>query len=58
MYYYSAHDSSITAFLVALNLTESKNNGWPPFAADIIIELWKNDDGYFLRVFYCDDVSI
>jgi hypothetical protein len=34
---------------------------WPPFGADIQIELWKNEetsnDNYFVRVFYLGKVS-
>lgn len=35
---------------------------WPPFAADVVIELWKavdaetNSNEYFVRVLYCDEV--
>lgn len=33
------------------------NESWPPFAAHIEIELWKNlreNNEYFVRVYYCD----
>jgi len=64
IYYYSAHDSSLNAFFVAFDLTDEKNNGWPPFGADITIELWKKNTNisqndankYFLKVFYCSEV--
>lgn len=65
--YYSAHDSTIAAVLVALNRNNKHKMEyhWPPFAADIQIELWKNDveknnsndENYFIRVYYLGKVS-
>ena len=43
-------------------LINEDNEFWPPFAADIIFELWKeldeksNKDTYFVRLFYCGEV--
>lgn len=63
MIYYSAHDSTIAALLSALNLDNTRQIEyiWPPFGANIIIELWKNDkklsnkqDNYFIRVLYLE----
>jgi hypothetical protein len=38
---YSAHDTTIMPILAMLNL---EVNGWPPFAADIIFELYEDAD--------------
>lgn len=62
--YYSAHDSTLNALLIAFNL-EHENMLWPPFAADLIIEVWKenasktlnNKDDYYINIRYCGRVS-
>lgn len=69
--YYSGHDSTIGALIVALNRRNITNveYHWPPFAADIQIELWKakninkeniiNDKkyDYYIRICYLGKVS-
>lgn len=55
--YFSAHDSSLNAILCAFDYMNDSNESWPPFAAHIEIELWKNlreNNEYFVRVYYCD----
>ena len=63
--YYSAHDSTLNSLLIALDL-EHKNHLWPPFGADLIIELWSkpakpNDSpaklksNYYIKIFYCGE---
>ena len=59
---YSAHDSSLNALLVALDYYSNDDNHiWPPFAADLAIELWKKVENenkkYFIKIFYCGEVS-
>ena len=49
--YYSAHDSTIGAVLGAFNLTQWR---WPPYASNILIEMWKPEDNseHFVRFIY------
>ena len=64
--YYSAHDSTLSALLVAINLgNENKMDyHWPPFAASIIIETWKSNkettknsnEDYYVKVYYLEKV--
>ena len=65
-HYLSAHDSTINAILVALNVDQKQLYTWPPFAADIVIELWKKTkessssetvDDYFIQAHYCNQVG-
>lgn len=41
--------------MCALDLINDSNQSWPPFAAHIEIELWKNEKkkDYLIRVYYC-----
>jgi len=63
--YYSAHDSTLNALLVAFDAINDSNHSWPPFAADLIIELWKSnekshdnkDSNYFIKLIYCGEVT-
>ena len=56
--FYSAHDSTLNALLVAFDLIDEKNHSWPPFAANLIIELWKNADlDYSVKLIYCGQVT-
>ncbi|KAH9509675.1 hypothetical protein Btru_044223 [Bulinus truncatus] len=52
---YSSHDSTLTALLEALGLWEGQ---WPPFAADIRLELYKevDRDQWYVRVLYLGKV--
>jgi len=62
--YFSAHDSTLSALLVAINLgNENKMDyHWPPFAASIIIETWKSNketnknsnEDYYVKVLYLE----
>ncbi len=57
LYYYSAHDTTLNGILLALDLID-ENHSWPPFAAHLVFELWKDTDksDYFIKVFYCGKV--
>ena len=41
MYIYSAHDSTIA---VLAQYFESQDHTWPPFASNLIIEVWESDE--------------
>jgi hypothetical protein len=65
MHYYSAHDTTLNGILIGLDLVDIDEHSWPPYAADITIEIWKNSDAqctnqnnYFIRVYYCDKVGL
>lgn len=48
---YSAHDSTLTMLQVAMGIF---NHRWPPYAADLCLELYKNSaDQAYVRVMYC-----
>lgn len=55
--YYSVHDTTLNALLNAFEMIDEENQQWPPFAADIIIELWKEEakPEYFVKFFYCGE---
>jgi len=59
--HFSAHDSSLNALLVAFDYLNDENHYWPPFAADLAIELWKRVEDekrkYYIRLFYCGEVG-
>ncbi|KAJ2254315.1 hypothetical protein GGI13_002228 [Coemansia sp. RSA 455] len=49
---YSGHDSTIWPLLAALQAS-NKNMLWPPYASNILFELWKKNDGSrVVRVIY------
>lgn len=58
--YYSVHDTTLNALMHSFEIIDEDTEVWPPFAADVVIELWKdvdaetNNNEYFVRVFYCD----
>ena len=65
--YFSTHDSTVLALLTSLNLVYENNYRWPPFAAALKYELWKNGkkmsdkskdalDNYYVRIFYLGQV--
>jgi hypothetical protein len=65
MFYYSAHDTTLNGILLGLNLIDEKTHTWPPFAAHIRIEVWRECDNYidkkpkyFIKFFYCDEVIL
>jgi lysosomal acid phosphatase len=45
MVMYSAHDTTVANFLMALGLFHPPHN--PPFRSLVLIELWKNDLGKY-----------
>lgn len=57
--HFSAHDTTLNALLNSFELIDSENEQWPPFAADIAVELWKELDEtnnkyeYFVKLYYC-----
>jgi len=54
MYIYSCHDSTVAALLLALGCYD---NEWPPYAADIAFELYKDaDGGHWVKLRYCSKV--
>ncbi|KAK0057128.1 lysophosphatidic acid phosphatase type 6 [Biomphalaria pfeifferi] len=54
VFLYSGHDTTLAPMLVALGIWDFR---WPPFAANIIYELYKQSDTseYFVRVLYCGE---
>ena len=59
LHYYSAHDTTLNGILMSLGLIDEKTHVWPPFAADITVELWKEESNhYFIRFYYCGKVNI
>ncbi|GFS02843.1 lysophosphatidic acid phosphatase type 6 [Elysia marginata] len=48
---YSSHDSTMSSLMESLGIW---NNEWPPFASDIRLELYRQEDGtdYFVRVLF------
>lgn len=47
---YSAHDASLDMFL---SVVAEPDLPWPPFASNVLIELWQQMDGTFVvRIFY------
>ena len=52
---YSVHDSSLLPMLVAMGCFDGQ---WPPYAADIRIELYvDNQQDHWVKILYCDKVS-
>jgi Histidine phosphatase superfamily (branch 2) len=52
---YSAHDTTIGAFLTTLNLEPGVyNNAQPPYASHVYVELYKDGTSYFVRTFFND----
>lgn len=50
LYLYSCHDSTLMALLGAIGIFDNK---WPPFAADLRIELYEDSEGQqFVKVLY------
>lgn len=54
---FSTHDSTMTGLLEAFGLWDCE---WPPFGANIRIELYRdmNSPEYYVRVLYCGEVRI
>jgi len=54
--FYASHDTTIICFLSVLGIFD---NLWPPFVANIIVELYKDDNGKrFIRVLHNREVVI
>ena len=66
-HFYSAHDSSLNALLVALDLINDNDDGCsfsaPPYAADFLIEVYtrkrnkQKEKKYYVKTFYCNEVN-
>jgi len=55
MYLYSCHDSTLTALLLALGCYDDR---WPPYAADVAFELYKDVEGrHWVMIRYCGKVT-
>ncbi|KAK9767187.1 hypothetical protein K7432_003186 [Basidiobolus ranarum] len=50
---FSGHDDTIFGLL---GLLKAKDMRWPPFASNIIFELWKSHKNYYVRVLYNGEV--
>ncbi len=58
LHYYSAHDTTLNGILMSLDLIDENTHVWPPFAANITVELWKDEsNNYFIRFYYCGKVN-
>ncbi|KAJ3280202.1 Acid phosphatase-like protein 2 [Borealophlyctis nickersoniae] len=59
VYYYSAHDTTISALLGVLRGDDRR---WPPYASSLVWEVWRPDEGgedqgeHLLRLIYNGDV--
>ncbi|XP_031634102.1 prostatic acid phosphatase-like [Contarinia nasturtii] len=49
LWLYSAHDSTIASFLNSIGLFELHT---PPYAASLMIELYKENDAFYFQIFY------
>ncbi|KAG0197241.1 hypothetical protein BGX28_009254 [Mortierella sp. GBA30] len=50
LHFYSGHDTTVMPLLGMLNARDLR---WPPYASNILIELWKTQKGeHFVRVLY------
>uniref|UniRef100_F7EFL7 Lysophosphatidic acid phosphatase type 6 n=1 Tax=Monodelphis domestica TaxID=13616 RepID=F7EFL7_MONDO len=56
LYLYATHDVTLMPLLITLGIFDHK---WPPYAADLIIELYqhKKSKDWFVRLLYNDKVS-
>ncbi|NXN40170.1 PPA6 phosphatase, partial [Rhinoptilus africanus] len=54
---YASHDITLTALLVALGTFDRK---WPPYAADMILELYQHRQSkeWFVRLSYCGEEQL
>ncbi|KAL0229910.1 hypothetical protein PCE1_003474 [Barthelona sp. PCE] len=50
--FYSGHDVTIIPWMIMLEMPRN----FPDYASHFEIELFRNDDGYYIRVYYNDDV--
>jgi len=53
MEYFSAHDDTIHGILGNLLVT---NAAFPSYASNFLVELWREDDHYFVRIFYNGEI--
>lgn len=57
-YVFSAHDSTLSAFLRTLGVKQKLlGTRQPEYSAVLSIELWKDDKDYFIKLFYSDNVE-
>jgi hypothetical protein len=54
LYLYSAHDTTVAAMLSALGVF---NGEPPPYAATVFIELYSDDKGYWVSLFYRNETD-
>lgn len=54
---YSGHDTSVAPLLGALG-AKGRQMGWPPYASNVVMELWRKqgEDDLFVRVFYNGEI--
>ncbi|RNA22195.1 lysophosphatidic acid phosphatase type 6 [Brachionus plicatilis] len=50
--YFSAHDNTLIALLIALNKIDESNYVFPSFGSDLVIELWKDSSRYYVKVYF------
>ena len=58
---YTQQSKNIQIKINFFDMINDNNHSWPPFAADILIELWKNgqnEDDYAVKIYYCQKVNI
>lgn len=54
---YSAHDTTLSALLASLGMTDEARI-WPPYASNLIFEVWRRWDGVILvRTLYNGDIT-
>lgn len=56
LYLYAAHDTTLIPLLMALDIYDNK---WPPFAADLILELYQHRESkkWFVQLHYLGKVG-
>lgn len=52
---YAVHDVTLFPLLVAMGVFNSK---WPPYAADVTLELYQHSKDWFIRLIYNGEVQI
>lgn len=57
LYLYATHDVTLIPLLMALDIYDNK---WPPFAADLTLELYQHRDSkeWFVQLYYCGEVQV
>lgn len=47
-----AHDTTIVSLLSQLGATDPESQRWPPYAANLLIEVWRQADALAVRIIY------